>query len=166
MTPTTTPSPTDAQPTLTTHRPRPGTRHPRYLSHYPPVRAFVRNERERPEPLAVIFQYQTNVDRLIRSHGPSLQSHPISPTTSGASPAIWMAWKASHHAIRTNRAVSERSRGARPFRSFLKSVDDTKTDGSDCGIVEQFAMWDPAPFECLQDSSDQDHAVKVRGGGV
>jgi hypothetical protein len=165
MTPTTTPSPTDTQPTATTHRPRPGTRHRRYPSHYPPVRAFVRNQRQRPEPLAVIFQYQANVDRLIRSHGPSLQSHPISPMT-GDSPTILMAWKAPRHATRNNRAASERSRDAKPFRSFPKAVGDTKTDGPDCDIIEQFAMRDPAAFECLQDSSDQDHGVKVQGGGV
>jgi hypothetical protein len=166
MTPTTTLSPTDTQPTLTTHRPCPGTRHPRYPSHYPPVQAFVRNQRQRPEPLAAIPHNQTSVDRLFRSHGPSLQSHSISPTTSGASPAIGMTWKASHKAARTNRAISERSEDARPFRSFLKSVDDITTRGGDRDIVEQVAITNPAAFECLQDFSGQDNAVKVQGGGV
>jgi hypothetical protein len=166
MTPTTTPSPIDAQPTLLTHRPRPGTRHRRYPSHYPPVRAFVRSERQRPEPLAVISHNQTNVDRLIRSHGRSIPSRPISPTTSGASPAIGMTSKASRHPHRTNHALGDRSRDARPFRSFLTSVDDITTGGSDRSIVEQVAITDPAAFERLQDFSGKVHAVEVQGGGV
>jgi hypothetical protein len=126
----------------------------------------VRNERQRPEPLAVLSHNQANVDRLFRSHGPSLQSHSISPTTSGASPAIGMTLKASHKAARTNRAISERSQGARPFRSFLTSVDDIKTGGGDRDVVEKVAIWDPAAFECLQDFFGQDHAVNIQGGGV
>jgi hypothetical protein len=77
-----------------------------------------------------------------------------------------MTWKASRQAAKTNRAIGDRSRDARPFRSFLMSVDDIKTGGSDHDIVEQVAITDPAAFECLQDFSGQAHAVKVQGGGL